>query len=101
VDQIVPLLVISGCLFAVLGCFAWLASRLRRRGMARDALQVFTGAYNTMYRPTAEESHYEIQAQAERRIPFASPDDVPWRPDRTPPGAGRPSRRRRWRRRSR
>jgi hypothetical protein len=79
VAQLVPLLVITACLLAVLGCFAWLASRIRRRGMARDALQVFTGAYDTMYRPTAEESHYEIQAQAERKSPFASPDDAPWR----------------------
>jgi hypothetical protein len=102
-DALVTFLVFTGCLLAVMGFFAWLASRIRRRGTAREAFQVITGAYDTMYRPTAQESHYEIQAQAERKTPVPSPD-APWRPAtgrdvRTPPGAGRP--RRRSRRRAR
>jgi hypothetical protein len=99
-DELVSLLVFTGSLLAVMGVFTWLASRIRRRGMARDAFQVITGAYDTMYRPTAQESHYEIQAQAERKIPFSSAD-VPWRPSgergaRTPRNAGRSRRRRSW-----
>jgi hypothetical protein len=91
-DELVPILVATGRVLAVMGFLWWLASRVRHRASARDALQVITGAYDTMYRPTADESHYEIQAQAERKIPFSSPDE-PWRPA---PDARRPRRRRPW-----
>jgi hypothetical protein len=88
-DALLSFLVVIGCLLAVMGFFTWLASRIRRRGTAMEAAQVITGAYDTMYRPTAHDSHYEIQAQSERKTPFSSPDE-PWRP--TTARAVRPSR---------
>ncbi|WP_129842198.1 hypothetical protein [Streptomyces sp. RFCAC02] len=74
-EEVIPLAVIGGCLLAVLGCLA----RLARRGTARAAFQVVTGAYDTMYRRTAVESHEEMRAQADRVVSFSSPD-APWRP---------------------
>ncbi|MGP3971130.1 hypothetical protein [Streptomyces sp. 6N223] len=101
-DQLVPLMVITGCLLAALALLSWFAARVRRRGTARDAFQVITGVTDMMYQPSAQESHHEIQAQAERKSPFSTPGAGPWRPAaardlRTPPGAGRRPRRRRWR----
>ncbi|MEO3749967.1 hypothetical protein [Streptomyces sp. B6B3] len=100
-NGLLSLLVLTGSLLAVMGVLTWLASRIRRRGMARDAFQVITGAHDTMYRPTAEESHYEVQAQAERKTPLSS-SDTPWRPSgargpRTPRDSTRSPRRPSWR----
>ncbi|WP_326613312.1 hypothetical protein [Streptomyces scopuliridis] len=47
-------------------------------------------SYDEAFYGTAHESHYEIQAQAERKTPVPSPDD-PFRLSRGAPG--RPGRR--------
>ncbi|MFF2184288.1 hypothetical protein [Streptomyces sp. NPDC058155] len=50
-DTLLPPLVIAGCLAVVMA------------------------SYDEAFRATAHEAHYEIQAQAERRIPLPAPDD--------------------------
>lgn len=88
-DDLLPFLVFAGALAAVLGGFAWLASRVRRRGLAGAAMQAAMASYDEAFRVTAHDSYYEIQAQTERQAPMATPDD-PWRPVRDRPGS-RPS----------
>ncbi|MET7644626.1 hypothetical protein ABZS83_13430 [Streptomyces sp. NPDC005426] len=91
-DELLPLLVFAGALAAVMGCFAWLAARVRRRGLAGSAMRAAMASYDEAFRVTAHDSYHELQAQVERQAPMASPDD-PWRPvrDRAAgrPGAGR------------
>ncbi|MFI6894532.1 hypothetical protein ACIBM4_10510 [Streptomyces sp. NPDC050256] len=103
-DELLPFLVFAGALAAVLGGFARLASRVRRRGLAGAAMQAAMASYDEAFRVTAHDSYYEIQAQVERQAPMASPDD-PWRPVRDRPGSRprsgsarirTPRRRRRW-----
>ncbi|MEU1471233.1 hypothetical protein ABZ434_23775 [Streptomyces sp. NPDC005761] len=103
-DVLLPFLVSAGALAAVMGCFARLATRVRRRGLAGSAMRAAMASYDEAFRVTAHESYYEIQAQVERQASMASPGD-PWRPERDRAG-GRPvvrgtrsratRRRRRW-----
>ncbi|HEY9330858.1 MAG TPA: hypothetical protein VIS09_21880 [Streptomyces sp.] len=105
-DELLPFLVFAGALAAVLGGFARLASRVRRRGLAGAAMQAAMASYDEAFRVTAHDSYYEIQAQVERQAPMAAPDD-PWRPLPDRPSGSRPRagsarirtprRRRRWR----
>jgi hypothetical protein len=79
--EFLPYLMVVGALAAIMGFFTWLASLVRRRGVAGAALRAAMASYNEAFRVTAYDSHYEIQAQAERKVPITSPDD-PWRPSR-------------------
>ncbi|QOV40846.1 hypothetical protein IM697_22135 [Streptomyces ferrugineus] len=74
-DAFLPFLVLIGGLAAVLGFFAWLAARIRRRGLAGGAMSAALASYEEAFRITAHEAHVEIQAQAERKAPLLSPDD--------------------------
>ncbi|MFF0289337.1 hypothetical protein [Streptomyces sp. NPDC005262] len=105
--EFLPFLVVTGALAAVMGFFTWLASLVRRRGLAGGAVRAAMASYEEAFRVTAHDSHHEIQAQAERKMPVASPGD-PWRPVRGGAGprgeGGRGTLRRRprrWRRRLR
>ncbi|MFG3141502.1 hypothetical protein ACGFZA_35470 [Streptomyces sp. NPDC048211] len=86
-DELLSFLVFAGALAAVLGSFAWLAARVRRRGLAGSAMRAAMASYDEAFRVTAHDSYYEIQAQVERQAPMASPDD-PWRPARDRPAGG-------------
>jgi hypothetical protein len=70
-----PFLILVAILAVVLGFFAWLASRIRRRGLAGGAMSAALASYEEAFRITAHESHVEIRAQAERKAPILSPDD--------------------------
>jgi hypothetical protein len=72
--DLVPFLVTAAALAAVMAGFAWLAARVRRRGLAGTAVRAALASYDEAFRTTAHESHYEIQAQAERKVPAPSPD---------------------------
>ncbi|MET9353016.1 hypothetical protein ABZY14_08405 [Streptomyces sp. NPDC006617] len=96
-DALLPFVLLAGGLAAVLGCFTWLASRVRRRGLAGGAMSAALASYEEAFRATAYASHVEIRTQAERRSPILSPDDD-WRrgpaaPDGTGAEAGRTARR--------
>ncbi|GGJ76141.1 hypothetical protein GCM10011583_04420 [Streptomyces camponoticapitis] len=77
---LLPLLLVVGCLAAVMGFFGWLALLVRRRGSAGAAITAAMASYDEAFRVTAHEAHYEIQARAELRIPLPSPDDPARRP---------------------
>jgi len=67
---VVSLLILA----AVLGLFALLARRIRRRGLAGGALSAALSAYEEAFRVTSHESHVEIQAQTDRKEPIPTPD---------------------------
>jgi hypothetical protein len=74
--DLLPLLVFTGCLAAIMGFFTWIAVHVRRPGEA--------------FRVTAHESYYEIRAQAERQGQALSPDGrwTPGRDGARPAGSG-------------
>ncbi|MEV8375754.1 hypothetical protein AB0P21_23665 [Kribbella sp. NPDC056861] len=61
---------------AVVAGFLWLlwraAARARRRGIGVSMM----GPFDQMFRPTAAESHLEIQVQQEHKKPIGSPEDL-------------------------
>ncbi|MFD6188635.1 hypothetical protein [Streptomyces sp. NPDC060275] len=77
-DALLPFVLLAGGLAAVLGCFTWLASHVRRRGLAGGATSAALASYEEAFRATAYASHVEIRTRAERRSPLLSPDDD-WR----------------------
>ncbi|MET8830431.1 hypothetical protein ABZX40_33645 [Streptomyces sp. NPDC004610] len=76
-DAFLPFVIVLGLLAVVLGFFTWLASRIRRRGLAGGAMSAALASYEEAFRITAHESHVEIRAQADRKAPVLSPD-APW-----------------------
>ncbi|MBT2443224.1 hypothetical protein J7E93_24645 [Streptomyces sp. ISL-36] len=84
--DLLPLLTVVGVLGAVMGFFGWVASHVRRRGLAGTAVSAALASYDEAFRVTAHVSHYELRAQAERQVPIPSPDG-PWKRG---PGAGVP-----------
>ena len=69
-SQFLPFLVAFAAFAAVAGALMWLATRVRRRGVGGDVMAVV----DDVFRPTAKQSHFEIQAQQERRAPTSAPD---------------------------
>jgi hypothetical protein len=72
-----PFLILLGALAAVLGFFTWLATRIRRHGLAGGALSAALASYEEAFRVTSHASHIELRAQAERKAPIPLPDG-PW-----------------------
>ncbi|MER5183952.1 hypothetical protein ABT009_37385 [Streptomyces sp. NPDC002896] len=77
-DALLPYLIVTGALGAIIGFFAWLASVVRRRGVAGAGIRAAMASYDEAFHVTAHDSHYEIQAQAEAESRVSSPD-APWR----------------------
>ncbi|MEI5006462.1 hypothetical protein RB196_03050 [Streptomyces sp. PmtA] len=95
---LLPLLIVAGTLGAVVGFFARLAARIRRRGLAGGAVRAGLASYEEAFRVTSHESFHEIPGPGGAQGPF--PADDPWLPARrrapaAEPGAPRPERRRR------
>ncbi|WP_205707283.1 hypothetical protein [Kineococcus vitellinus] len=80
-DDVLPLLVLTAALAAVMGFFTWLAHLVRRRGLAGTAIRDALAAYEEAWHVSGYEAHREVQAQGERTVPIPAPDD---------PGATRP-----------
>jgi hypothetical protein len=80
VDWLVAFLVVAGGFAVILSAFAWLARRIRRRGLGGGLM----GPLDEIYRPTAHRSRIEIQVQDQRMVPMPSPDDQPRRPHARP-----------------
>lgn len=64
----VSLAVVAGFLLLL----AKAAARARRRGISGSMM----GPFDQMWRPTAAESHLEMQVQSERKKPLPSPEDL-------------------------
>ncbi|MFF7245400.1 hypothetical protein ACFZBU_16020 [Embleya sp. NPDC008237] len=77
-------LLVAGCLATTLGCCAWMAAHVRRRGVAGAAIRAAMASYDEALHGTANDAHIEIQVQAQRKVPMRSPDD-PWRPHHDEP----------------
>ncbi|MFI2777834.1 hypothetical protein [Streptomyces sp. ALB3] len=94
-SDLLPLFVLAVVLGAVLGCFRWLASHVRRRGTGGAAISAALASYDEAFRVTAHEAHHEIRAQAERKGPLLAPGR-PWETGRgeRPSSWERPRRRR-------
>lgn len=90
--EVVPYLVVSGCLIAVMAFFTWLKRLVLRRGLAGSALRGALASYEEALRVTSHESHIEIRAQADRQTPVVS--DAPRWTGRTAAGTSAPRTRR-------
>lgn len=77
VSALLPYLVFAVILAGIVGFFAWLAAVVRRRGLAGAALRGALAAHDEAFHVTAHESAYEIQAQAERKLPVRRPGGKP------------------------
>ncbi|WP_327174782.1 hypothetical protein OG599_05365 [Streptomyces sp. NBC_01335] len=71
---LLPLLIVAGCLAAVMGLLGLLAARVRRRGTAGAAIGAALASYEEAFRTTSYAAHQEIRAQADRQAPLPSPD---------------------------
>ncbi|NKI40052.1 hypothetical protein [Streptomyces physcomitrii] len=86
-DKVWPFLVVLGSFAVVLGALARLAVHVRHRGSAGAGISAALASYDEAFRATAHDSHYEIQAQSQRKAPLPSPDDGPGRsPSSVRPG---------------
>lgn len=77
--DVVPYLVLTGALIAVMGLLTWFKGVVRRRGPAGSAMRGALAAYEEAMRVTSHDSHHEVRAEADRRAPVGSPGD-PRRP---------------------
>jgi hypothetical protein len=75
-DMFWSVALVVSVLLAVLLALSWLAARVRRRGIGGDVM----AQVDQVFRPTAHQSHHEIQAQAERGVTMTSPDEDHRRP---------------------
>ncbi|AUH39002.1 hypothetical protein [Streptomyces sp. CMB-StM0423] len=73
--EVVPYLVVGGCLLAVTGFLTWVKGVVRRRGLAGSAMRGALAAYEEAMRVTAHDSHHEVRAAAERQVPAGTPGD--------------------------
>ena len=76
---LLPYLFVAVILAGIVGFFAWLAALVRRRGLAGAALRGALAAHDEAFHVTAHDSAYEIQAQAERKVPVRGPGGKPGR----------------------
>ncbi|MHB9862967.1 hypothetical protein [Streptomyces sp. YIM S03343] len=86
-DALLPYLVVFGSWAVVLRALTLLARWIRRRGSGGGGVSAALAAYEEAFRATSHQSHYEIQAQADRKVPTGSPDRL--RPGRGRERAGR------------
>ncbi|MFD6421126.1 hypothetical protein [Streptomyces sp. NPDC060198] len=70
---LLPLLIVAGCLTAVMGLLGALAARVRRRGTAGAAMGAALASYEEAFRTTSYAAHQEIRVQADRQAPLPSP----------------------------
>ncbi|MFE9691301.1 hypothetical protein [Micromonospora sp. NPDC005806] len=68
--EVLAILLVVGCLGAVLALLRWLAARVRRRGVGGDVM----GPFDEIWHPTAHRFRAEIQVHEERVVPLPSAD---------------------------
>jgi hypothetical protein len=74
VGEFLAFVLVAGGFGAVMGALAWLARRVRRRGVGGGLM----GPLDEIYHPAAHRFRVEIQVHEERMVPMPSPDDQ-WR----------------------
>lgn len=71
-DEFWVVLLILANFGVTLGGWAWLGSRVRRRGAPSGSVM---GVFDEIWHPAAHRSRFVIEAEDERMAPRASPDD--------------------------
>jgi hypothetical protein len=71
VGWVVSFLVVAAGFAAVAGGLAWLAARVRLRGIGGAVLN----PVDEIFHPAGHQSHAEIQVRDQRAIPMPSPED--------------------------
>jgi hypothetical protein len=71
VAVLLAILLVVGCLAAFLGVLAWLASRVRRRGVGDNVM----GPFEEIWHPAAHRYRAEIQVYEERTVPMPAAGD--------------------------
>ncbi|MBB3086514.1 hypothetical protein [Geodermatophilus sabuli] len=71
--EVVLALEVLGVLLLVPAGYAWLGARARRRGIGGSVMAPFEEIWD----PRAHTTHIEVQVQAERAAPAATPGDRP------------------------
>ncbi|MFI5836424.1 hypothetical protein ACIA5A_22380 [Micromonospora sp. NPDC051300] len=69
--EVVAILLVAGCLAGVLALLAWLAARVRRRGVGDNVM----GPFEEIWHPGAHRFHAEIKVYEERVVPLPSAAD--------------------------
>ncbi|PTA47121.1 hypothetical protein [Micromonospora sp. RP3T] len=64
--ELLAIVLVVGVLAAVLGCLAWLAARVRRRGVGDNVM----GPFEEIWHPAAHRFRAEIQVYEERMAPL-------------------------------
>ncbi|MFG1949767.1 hypothetical protein [Micromonospora sp. NPDC048830] len=70
-DELLAILLVVGSLAATLGFLAWLAVRVRRRGIGGNVM----GPFEEIWHPAAHRFRAEIQVHEERMVPLPSAGD--------------------------
>ncbi|WFE41727.1 hypothetical protein [Micromonospora sp. WMMD998] len=77
-DELLAIVLVAGCLATVVGLLAWLAARVRRRGIGDNVM----GPFEEIWHPAAHRFRAEIRAHDERVVPLPSAGDPERRGDR-------------------
>ncbi|MEV0004075.1 hypothetical protein AB0H28_17550 [Micromonospora sp. NPDC050980] len=65
-SEVLAVLLVVGCLAGVLGLLAWLAARVRRRGVGDNVM----GPFEEIWHPGAHRFRAEIKVYEERVVPL-------------------------------
>ncbi|WBB75053.1 hypothetical protein O7602_05865 [Micromonospora sp. WMMD1128] len=77
-DELLAIALVAGCLTTVLVFLAWLAARVRRRGIGDNVM----GPFEEIWHPAAHRFRAEIRVHDERVVPLPSAGDPKQRGDR-------------------
>ncbi|MDI5940349.1 MULTISPECIES: hypothetical protein [Micromonospora] len=69
--ELLAIALVGGSLTAILGLLAWLAARVRRRGIGDNVM----GPFEEIWHPAAHRFRTEIKVHEERMVPLPSPGD--------------------------
>ncbi|GHJ14181.1 hypothetical protein [Micromonospora sp. AKA38] len=83
--ELLAIVLVVGVLAAVLGPLAWLAARVRRRGVGDNVM----GPFEEIWHPAAHRFRAEIRVYEERMVPLPPAEDPRRRGD--VPGRSRPA----------
>ncbi|MCZ7435821.1 hypothetical protein O7598_05385 [Micromonospora sp. WMMC241] len=69
--ELLAIVLVVGCLAGTLGLLAWLAARVRRRGVGDNVM----GPFEEIWHPAAHRYRAEVKVHEERVVPLPSAGD--------------------------
>ncbi|MFG1676903.1 hypothetical protein [Micromonospora sp. NPDC049282] len=69
--ELLAVVLVVGCLAGILGLLAWLAARVRRRGVGDNVM----GPFEEIWHPAAHRYRAEVKVHEERMVPLPSTGD--------------------------